>query len=107
MQNRENPGALNQNRQSGTVDIGSNGCRCTRVPWTASGTRRTGPRWTAHLKRRGTRSVPSMQDPRALDVRVRDAAASTPECGGARRELAGVASGRRSRPSFRMRMGST
>jgi hypothetical protein len=41
-----------------------------------------------------------MQDPRALDVRMRDAAASTPECGGARRELAGVASGRRSRLSF-------
>jgi hypothetical protein len=41
------------------------------------------------------------QDLTALDVCVRDAAASTLECGGARRELAGVAPGRRSRPLTR------
>jgi hypothetical protein len=37
------------------------------------------------------RSEPSTQDPTALDVCVRDAAATSPECGGARRELAGTA----------------
>jgi hypothetical protein len=35
MQNYENSGALKRNRQSGTVDLGSNGCRCARVSWTA------------------------------------------------------------------------
>jgi hypothetical protein len=44
-----------------------------------------------------------MQDPMALDARVRDAAATTPECGDARRELAGVALGRHSRPPTRPR----
>jgi hypothetical protein len=101
MQNRENPGALNQNLQSGTVDLGSNGYRCTRARWTAPCTRCMGPRWTAHSKRRGMRSEPPAQDLTALDARMRDAAASTPECGGARRELAGVAPGRRSRPLTR------
>jgi hypothetical protein len=101
MQNRENPGALNQNRQSGTMDLGSNGYRCTRARWTAPCTRCMGPRWTAHSKRRGMRSEPPAQDLTALDARLRDAAASTPECGGARRELAGVAPGRRSRPLTR------
>jgi hypothetical protein len=47
------------------------------------------------------RSEPPAQDLTALDVCVRDAAASTPKCGGARRELAGVAPGRRSRPLTR------
>jgi hypothetical protein len=47
------------------------------------------------------RSEPPAQDLTALDVCVQDAAASTPECGGARRELAGVAPGRRSRPLTR------
>jgi hypothetical protein len=47
------------------------------------------------------RSEPPAQDLTALDVCVRDAAASMPECGGARRELAGVAPGRRSRPLTR------
>jgi hypothetical protein len=56
------------------------------------------------FKRRGTRSVPSVQDLTTLDARVRDAAASTPECGGARWELAGVSPGRRSRPPLRPRL---
>jgi hypothetical protein len=47
------------------------------------------------------RSEPHAQDLAALDVCVRDAAASTPECGGARRELAGVAPRWRSRPLTR------
>jgi hypothetical protein len=47
------------------------------------------------------RSELSMQDPRALDVCVRDAAASTPESGGTRQGLAGVAPGLRSLPSTR------
>jgi hypothetical protein len=47
------------------------------------------------------RSEPPAQDLMALDVSVRDAAAGTPECGDARRELAGVALGRRSRPLTR------
>jgi hypothetical protein len=42
-----------------------------------------------------------VQDLTALDARVRDAAASTPKCGGAQRELTGVAPGRRSRPLTR------
>jgi hypothetical protein len=46
--------------------------------------------------------VSSVQDLTTLDARVRDAAASTPECGGARWELAGVAPGRRSRPLTRL-----
>jgi hypothetical protein len=46
-------------------------------------------------------SEPPAQDLTALDVCVRDAAASTPECGGARQELTGVAPGRRSRPLTR------
>jgi hypothetical protein len=47
------------------------------------------------------RSEPPVQDLTALDTCVRDAAANTPECGGARRELAGVAPGRHSRPLTR------
>jgi hypothetical protein len=47
------------------------------------------------------RSEPPVQDLTALDACVRDAAANMPECGGARRELAGVAPGRRSRPLTR------
>jgi hypothetical protein len=83
------------------VDLESNGRRCARARWTAPCSRCTGPRWTARSKQRGTRPVPSVQDLTALDARVRDAAASTPECSGARRELAGVAPGRRSRPLTR------
>jgi hypothetical protein len=84
-----------------TVDLRSNGHGLARARWTAPCNRCTGPRWTAHSKRRGTRSVPSVQDLTALDARVRDAAASTPECGGAQWELAGVAPRRRSRPLAR------
>jgi hypothetical protein len=62
MQNRENPGTLNQNRQSRAVDLGSNGCRCVRVPWTTPCARCTGPRWTGRSKRRGMRSKPSARD---------------------------------------------
>jgi hypothetical protein len=47
------------------------------------------------------RSEPPAQDLTAQDVCVRDAAASTPECGGTRRKLAGVAPGRRSQPLTR------
>jgi hypothetical protein len=85
------------------MDLGSNDCRCARARWTAPCTRCTGPRWTAHSKRRGTRSEPPVQDPTALDARVRDAAATSPECSGARRKLAGVAPGRHSRPQTRPR----
>jgi hypothetical protein len=53
MQNRENPGTLNQNRQSGTMDLGSNGYRCARVPWTVPCARCTGPRWSAPLNTKG------------------------------------------------------
>jgi hypothetical protein len=52
-------------------------------------------------KRRGMRSEPPVQDPTALDARVRDAAATSPECGSVRRDLAGVAPGRCSRPLAR------
>jgi hypothetical protein len=43
------------------------------------------------LNRRGTRSWPSARDRTAQDACRRDAAAASPECGGARRELAGAA----------------
>jgi hypothetical protein len=88
------------------VDLRSNGHRCVRVPWTASCARRTGPRWTGRITRRGTRSGPSTQDLTALDVCTRWAAATTLESGGARRKLAGASPVRRSRPSFRPRVGA-
>jgi hypothetical protein len=47
-----------------------------------------------------------VRDPTALDVCVRDAAATSPECGGARREFADVGHGRRSRPPIRPRAGA-
>jgi hypothetical protein len=47
-----------------------------------------------------------VQDPTALDVCVRDAAATSPECGGVRQELAGVGPGRRSRPPLRPQAGA-
>jgi hypothetical protein len=47
------------------------------------------------------RSEPPVQDLTALVARVRDTAATSSECGGARRELADVAPGRRSRPLTR------
>jgi hypothetical protein len=51
-------------------------------------------------------SRPSARDRTALDVCVRDAAAVSPECGGARRELAGVGPGQRSRPPLRPQAGA-
>jgi hypothetical protein len=45
-------------------------------------------------------------NPTARDVCERGATASTPECGGARQGLAGIAPGRRSRPLFRPRAGA-
>jgi hypothetical protein len=89
MQNCENSGDLKGKRQSSTVDLGSNGCRRARAPW------------TARITRRGTRSQPSARDLRAQDACERDAAATSPESGGARRGLTGVAPGRHSRPSTR------
>jgi hypothetical protein len=83
------------------VDLESNRRRCARAWWTAPCTRSTGPRWAAHSKRRGMRSEPPAQDLTALDARVQDAAASTQKCGGARRDLAGISPGRRSRPLTR------
>jgi hypothetical protein len=83
------------------VDLRSNGHGLARAWWTAPCTRCTGPRWTGRITRRGTRSGPSTQDLRAQDACKRDAAAASPESGGARRGLAGVAPGRRSRPSTR------
>jgi hypothetical protein len=106
MRNHENPGTLNQNRQSGTVDLGSNGCRCARVPWTAPCARCTGPRWTGHSKRRGMRSKPSARDLKAQNACKRRAAATSLESGGARQGLAGVAPRRRSRPPFCPRAGA-
>jgi hypothetical protein len=53
MLNRENPGALYQNRQSRTMGLGSNGHGRARARWTAPCTRRTGPRWTAPLNAKG------------------------------------------------------
>jgi hypothetical protein len=103
LQNYKSSGALNQNHQSGTVDLRSNGYRCARVPWTAPCARCTGPRWTGRITRRGTRSGPSTQDLTALDVCTRWAAAASPERGGARRELAGVGPRRRSHPPLRPR----
>jgi hypothetical protein len=47
-----------------------------------------------------------VRDPTALDVCKRWAAATSPESGGARRELAGVGPGRRSRPPLRPRAGA-
>jgi hypothetical protein len=55
------------------------------------------------LNRRGTRSWPSARDRTAQDACKRWAAATSPESGGARRELAGVGPGRRSRPPLRPR----
>jgi hypothetical protein len=97
LQKYKSSGALKQNGQPSAVDLRSNGHGRTRAPWTAPCAWRTGPRWTAPFKRRGTRSGPSAQDLTALDVRERGATASTPECGGARQGLAGAGSGRRSR----------
>jgi hypothetical protein len=88
------------------MDLRSNGHGRARAPWTAPCARRTGPRWTGRITRRGTRSGPSTQDLMALDVCTRWAAAASPECGGARRELAGVGPGRRSRPPFQPRVGA-
>jgi hypothetical protein len=81
--------ALKQNGQPSAVDLRSNGHGHTRAPWTAPCARRTGPRWTAPFKRRGTRSRLSVQDLMALDVCTRWAAAASPETGAARRCLAG------------------
>jgi hypothetical protein len=53
------------------------------------------------LNRRGTRSWPSARDRTAQDACKRWAAATSPESGSVRRELAGVGPGRRSRPSTR------
>jgi hypothetical protein len=83
------------------VDLRSNGHGLVRARWIAPCTRCTGPEWTAHSKRRGMRSEPPAQDLTALDARVRDSAASSPECGGARWEFVGVAPWRRSRPLTR------
>jgi hypothetical protein len=88
------------------VDLRSNGCRRARAPWTAPCARCTGPWWTGRLKRRGTRSGPLVRDPTALDACKRWAAATSPESGGARRGLAGVGPGRRSRPPLRPRGGA-
>jgi hypothetical protein len=85
------------------VDLRSNGHGLARAPWTAPCARCTGPRWTARFKRRGTRSWPSARDRTAQDACNRWAAATSPESGGARRELAGVGPGRRSRPPLRPR----
>jgi hypothetical protein len=91
LQNYKSSGALNKNGQPGTVDLRSNGYGRARAPWTASCSRCTGPRWTGRITRRGTRSGSSTQDLTALDVCTRWAAAASPECGGARQELAGAA----------------
>jgi hypothetical protein len=88
------------------VDLGSNGCRCVRVPWTAPCARCTGPRWTGRSKRRGMRSKPSARDLKVQDARKRRAAATLPESSGARLGLAGVGPGRRSRPPLRPRAGA-
>jgi hypothetical protein len=63
---------------------------CARLgPHRAPGARvHDGP---AVLKRRGMRSSPSARDRTAQDARKRWAAATSLECGGARRELAGAA----------------
>jgi hypothetical protein len=106
LQKNKSLGALKQNGQPSAVDLRSNGHGLTRAPWTAPCAWRTGPRWTAPFKRRGTRSGPSAQDLTALDVRERGATASTPECGGARQGLTGVGPVRRSRPSSRPRVGA-
>jgi hypothetical protein len=88
------------------VDLRSNGCRRARAPWTAPCARCTGPRWTGRIKRRGMRSGPLVRDPTALDARKRWAAVTSPESGGARRELAGIGSGWRSRPLARPQVSS-
>jgi hypothetical protein len=100
MLNRENPGALYQNRQSRTVDLGSNSHGRARARWTALCTRRTGPRWTAPLNAKGYAI-------RAVQTRSKGPGRVRAGCSGARQGLAGVAPGRRSRPSFRARIGST
>jgi hypothetical protein len=106
LQNYKSSGALNQNRQSGTVDLRSNSYRCARVPWTAPCTRCTGPRWTAPFKTKGYAILAiraRSNGPGGVQAR---AAAASPERGGARWELAGVGPGRRSRPPLRPRAGA-
>jgi hypothetical protein len=106
LQNCKSSGALKQNSQISTVDLRSNGYRCAHAPWTAPCAQCMGPRWTGRLKRKGTRSWPSARDRTAQDARKRWAAATSPESGGARRGLAGVAPRRRSRPLARPQDGS-
>jgi hypothetical protein len=106
LQNYKSSGALNQNHQSGTVDLRSNGYRCARVPWTASCARCTGPRWTAPFKTKGYAILAiraRSNGPGRVQAR---AAAASPERGGAQRELAGIGPGRRSRPPLRPRAGA-
>jgi hypothetical protein len=88
LQKYKSSGALKQNGQPSAVDLRSNGHGRARAPWTAPCARRTGPRWTAPFKRRGTRSGPSVQDLMALDVCTRWAAVASLETGAARRCLA-------------------
>jgi hypothetical protein len=83
LQNCKSSGALNQNSQPGTVDLRSNGHGFARA------------RWTAPCNRSSAR------DRTAQDACKRWAAETSPESGGARRELAGVGLGRHSRPSTR------
>jgi hypothetical protein len=104
LQNCKSSGALKQNGQPSTVDLRSNGHGLARAPWTAPCARCTGPRWTARFKRRGTQSWPSARDRTAQDACKRWAAATSPESGGARRDLAGVGPKRRSRPPLRPRV---
>jgi hypothetical protein len=101
LQNCKSSGALNQNGQPSAVDLRSNGHGLARARWTAPCARCTGPRWTACFKRRGTRSWPSARDQTAQNACKQWAAVTSPESGGARRELAGVGPRRRSRPSTR------
>jgi hypothetical protein len=97
-------GALKQIRQLSAVDLRSNGHGCTHAPWTAPCARRTGPRWTVPLKRKGYLiwAVRARSD--GPGHARAGATASTPECGGARQGLAGASPGRRSRPSSRPRL---
>jgi hypothetical protein len=98
-----NPGTLNQicHFAPWISDPTVDGARVHRGPG-----RGRGPwvhRGPSPFKRKGTRSHPFARDLTALIKYMRRAAATTPEGGGARRELAGVSSGRRSRPFLRPR----
>jgi hypothetical protein len=106
LQKFKRSGALKQIRQLSAVDLRSNGHRCTRAPWTAPCARRTGPRWTVPLKRKGYLiSAVCARSDGPGQTRA-GATASTPECGSARQGLAGASPGRRSRPSSRPRVGA-